>query len=115
MKDDRLYLIHIGECLDRIEKYTAGGKDGYMNSTLIQDAVTRNLQILAESSQRVSDSLKASHTDVPWRDIAGFRNVLVHQYLGVDLDYVWRVVEDDLPALKQQIHAMLLELGIERS
>jgi len=114
MKDNRLYLIHIAECIDRIEQYTGGGKDDYMNSTLIQDAVTRNLQILAESSQRVSDSLKASHTDVPWRDIAGFRNVLVHQYLGVDLDYVWRVVEDDLPALKQQIHAMLRELGVER-
>jgi len=114
MKDDRLYLIHIAECIDRIEQYTAGGKDDYMKSTLIQDAVTRNLQILAESSQRVSDSPKALHTDVPWRDIAGFRNVLVHQYLGVDLDYVWRVVEDDLPALKQQIHAMLQELGVER-
>lgn len=76
MKDDRLYLIHIGECIDRIEQYTIGGKDDYMNSTLIQDAVTRNLQILAESSQRVSDSLKASHTDAPWRDITGFRNVL---------------------------------------
>lgn len=114
MKDYRLYLIHIAECIDRVEQYTAGGKDDYMKSTLIQDAVTRNLQILAKSSQHVSDPLKASHTDVPWRDIAGFRNVLVHQYLGVDLDYVWRVVEDDLPALKQQIHAMLRELGVER-
>ena len=83
MKDNRLYLIHIAECIDRIVQYTAGGKDDYMNSTLIQDAVTRNLQILAESSQYISDSLKVSHTDVPWRDIDGFRNVLVHQYLGV--------------------------------
>lgn len=114
MKDDRLYLIHIAECIDRIEQYTSGGKDDYMKSTLIQDAVTRNLQILAESSRRVSDPLKASHTGVQWRDIAGFRNVLVHQYLGVDLDYVWRVIEDDLPALKLQIHAMLRELGVKR-
>ena len=114
MKDDRLYLIHIGECIDRIEKYTAGGKDDYMNSTLIQDGVIRNLQTLAESSQRVSDSLKAAHADVPWRVISGFRNVLVHQYLGVDVDYVWRVVADDLPPLKQRIQAMLRELGIER-
>ena len=114
MKDDRLYLIHISECIDRIEKYTAGGKDDYMNSTLIQDGVIRNLQTLAESSQRVSDPLKAAHADLPWRDISGFRNVLVHQYLGVDLDYVWRVVEDDLPPLKQQLHAMLRALGVER-
>lgn len=114
MKDDRLYLIHIGECIDRIEKYTAGGKDDYMNSTLIQDGVLRNLQTLAESSQRVSDSLKAAQVDMPWRDIAGFRNVLVHNYLGIDLDYVWRVVEDDLPVLKHRVGVMLLELGVKR-
>lgn len=114
MKDDRLYLIHIGECLDRIEQYTASGEADYKNSTLIQDAVIRNLQTLAESSQRVSEALKASHPDVPWRDIAGFRNVLVHQYLGVDLDYVWRVVEDDLPELKKRVDAILQDLGVER-
>lgn len=114
MKDDRLYLIHIGECIDRIEQYTAGGEADYKNSTLIQDAVIRNLQTLAESSQRISDPLKASHPDVPWRDIVGFRNVLVHQYLGVDLDYVWRVVADDLPPLKQRVHAILQDLGVER-
>ncbi|MHB1241272.1 MAG: HepT-like ribonuclease domain-containing protein [Gammaproteobacteria bacterium] len=114
MKDDRLYLIHIGECIDRIEQYTAGGEADYKNSTLIQDAVIRNLQTLAESSQRVSDDLKAAHPDMPWRDIAGFRNVLVHQYLGVDLDYVWRVIEDDVPVLKIWITTALKELGVER-
>lgn len=113
MKDDRLYLIHIGECIERIEQYTAGGETDFKNSTLIQDAVLRNLQTLAESSQRVSDRLKTSHPDVPWRDIAGFRNVLVHQYLGVDLDYAWRVVEDDVPGLKKRVHAILQDLGVD--
>jgi uncharacterized protein with HEPN domain len=114
MKDDRLYLIHISECIDRIEQYTAGGEVEYKNATLIQDAVLRNLQILAESSQRVSETLKASYPDVAWRDIAGFRNVLVHQYLGVDLDYTWRVVEDDLPVLKKWVNVILRKLGVER-
>lgn len=114
MKDDGLYLIHISECIGRIEQYTVGGEADYKNSTLIQDAVIRNLQALAESSQRVSDDLKAAYPDVPWRDIAGFRNVLVHQYLGVDLDYVWRVIEDDMPALKKWITMALQDLGVER-
>lgn len=113
MKDDRLYLIHIGECIGRIEQYTKGGEAAFKNSPLIQDAVLRNLQTLAESSQRVSDSLKSVHPAVPWRDIAGFRNVLVHQYLGVDLDYVWRVVERDVPILKNHISGILNELGIQ--
>lgn len=78
-----------------------------MNSTLIQDAVLRNLQTLAESSQRISEPLMAAHTDVPWRDIAGFRNVLAHNYLGVDLGYVWQVIEADLPKLKRQVQVML--------
>lgn len=111
MKDDRLYLIHIGECIARIEQYTAGGEADFKNSALIQDAVLRNLQTLAESSQRISDRLKTSHPSVPWRNISGFRNVLVHQYLGVDLDYVWRVVEHDVPLLKEQVHAILQDLG----
>ena len=111
MKDDRLYLIHISECIDRITQYTVGGEADFKNSTLIQDAVIRNLQTLAESSQRVSSNLKASHPDVPWRDIAGFRNVLVHQYLGIDLDYVWRVIADDIPVLNKWINVALQDLG----
>ena len=68
---------------------------------LVQDAVLRNLQIMAESSQRMSDDLKAQHPMIPWREIAGFRNILVHDYLGGDCDAVWSVVEQDLPELKK--------------
>ena len=83
MKDDKLYLIHIGECIQRIETYVAGGRESFATSTLIQDAVLRNLQTLAESTQRLSNALKAAHPEVNWRDISGFRNVLVHDYLCV--------------------------------
>lgn len=107
MKDDRLYLIHIAECIGRIEEYVRGGRDAFMASTLVQDAVLRNLQTLAESSQRLSDDLKARHPDIDWRRIAGFRNVLVHDYLGVDTGLVWKIVENDLPPLKVRIGAML--------
>jgi len=110
MKDDRLYLIHIRECIQRIESYTSAGETDFKGSTLIQDAVLRNLQTLAESRQSISDALKISHAGVPWREIAGFRNVLVHQYLGVDLDYLWRVVVDNLPELKREIESILEDL-----
>ena len=63
MKDDRLYLIHVRECIDRIEQYTLGGKDAFFTDVKTQDAVLRVLQTLAESTQRISDALKASHPD----------------------------------------------------
>ena len=110
MKDDTLYLIHIRECIERIEKYTAeGGKDAFLASTLIQDALMRNLQIMAESTQRLSNTAKEAHPEVDWYKISGFRNVLVHGYLGVDLDRVWIIVERDLPSLKRAIVSMLRE------
>lgn len=86
MKDDRLYLIHIQQCLERIREFVRSGHEGFFGDRKTQDAVLRNLQVLAESAQRLSDSLKAQHPKAPWRDIAGFRNVLVHEYLGVYKD-----------------------------
>jgi uncharacterized protein with HEPN domain len=114
MKDDTLYLIHISECIERIETYVEErGRDGFMASVLIQDAVLRNLQTLAESTQRLSEELQIAHLEVEWRKIAGFRNILVHDYLGVDLERVWLTVEQDLPMLKQAIAEMLQERGYE--
>lgn len=107
MKDDRLYLIHIGECIARIEEYVREGEDSFVTSSLVQDAVMRNLQTLAESTQRLSDILKAEHREVDWRRIAGFRNILVHDYLGVDVSQVWSIVVRELPALKCNIGAIL--------
>jgi uncharacterized protein with HEPN domain len=110
MKDDKLYLIHIRECLERVEKYTAeGAKDAFLASTLIQDAVMRNLQTMAESTQRLSNAAKEAYPEVDWYKISGFRNVLVHGYLGVDLDRVWIIVERDLPGLRRAITSMLKE------
>jgi uncharacterized protein with HEPN domain len=110
VKDDRLYLIHISECIGRIQEYVCGGREAFMASTLIQDAVVRNLQTLAESGRRLSEDLRAKHPEVDWRGIGGFRNVLVHDYLGIDVERVWDVVEKDLPELKDRIDAILENL-----
>jgi uncharacterized protein with HEPN domain len=104
VRDDRLYLIHITEC---IERYTASGHDAFRSDTMIQDAVLRNLHTLSESTQRLSAALKDQHPEVEWASIAAFRNVVVHDYLGIDLPRVWHTVERDLPGLKQTINMML--------
>jgi uncharacterized protein with HEPN domain len=111
MKDDKLYLIHMSECIQRAEKYTQGGRDEFMGSDLIQDGVIRNLQVMAESSQRISDERKERYPEVDWFKISGFRNVLVHDYLGVDLERVWKIIENDLPGLKSALAMMLDEMG----
>ncbi|MBN1584334.1 MAG: DUF86 domain-containing protein [Anaerolineae bacterium] len=114
MKDDKLYLIHIRECIDRVESYVrAGGKTAFLASTLIQDAVLRNLQVMAESTQRLSDALKSAHPEIDWRQISGFRNVVVHSYLNVEPDRVWLVIEQDLPSLKRSAAVILKELEDE--
>ena len=79
---------------------------------LVQDAVIRNLQTLAESSQRLSSDIKGTEPQVPWRELAGFRNVIVHGCLGVDLSAIWLVVENDLPALAEALHRMTTRLGL---
>ncbi len=111
MKDDQLYLIHIRECIGRIQQYAAGSRQDFLADTKTQDAVLRNLHTMAESTQRLSPALKAAHPDVDWRAIAGFRNVLVHDYLGVNLALVWEIIEQHLPALKRKVESILASLG----
>jgi uncharacterized protein with HEPN domain len=103
LNSDLLYLEHILECVRRIKEYVAGGRDSYFGSTLVQDAVIRNLQTLAESSMRVGPESQAMASGIPWKQILGFRNLLVHEYLRIDLEFVWHIISVDLPALKEQI------------
>lgn len=107
MKDDRLYLEHILECIERVERYIAKGRETFLADTMVQDATLRNLQILAESTQRISESLKNSRPEVPWREITGFRNVLAHDYLGIRLDRIWETIQTGLPQLKHAVRAIL--------
>jgi uncharacterized protein with HEPN domain len=91
---------------DRIERYVDNDRARFMQSEIVQDAVVRNLQTLAESSQRLSEVAKGSQPGIDWRAIAGFRNILVHDYLGLDLDTIWLVIEQDLPQLKKSLVAL---------
>jgi uncharacterized protein with HEPN domain len=108
---DRVLLAHMRDCLDRIGEYTDAERARFDTSRLVQDAVIRNLQTLAESSQRLSIEIKGTEPQIPWRELAGFRNVIVHGYLGVDLGAVWLVVEQDLPSLAEAVNRMTMRLG----
>jgi len=108
---DRLFLEHIGHCIARVEEYISDGREVFMSSQLIQDAVVRNLQTLAESTQRISQQLKTDHPSIDWRNISGFRNVVVHNYLGIDANQIWEIVVHDLPELKEQVELILRDLG----
>jgi len=97
MKSDLLYVEHILECIRRIDEYTgakrdAAARDAFLQNTLVQDGVIRNLQVLAESAGRISPEHQALEPEVPWQQVRAFRNVLVHQYLGIDVEFVWSVV-----------------------
>ena len=109
---DRVLIHHIRTCINRIREYTENDRLLFFASNLVQDAVVRNLQTIAESTQRLSETLKESEKGIPWGSVAGFRNVLVHGYLGIDLNAVWSVIERDLPALADAVDRMAQSVGL---
>lgn len=108
MREDSVYIHHIVECIRRIEDNSNPGREEFLHNHTLQDAVLRNLQTLSEATQRLSDEAKAGHPEIEWSRVAAFRNVLVHNYLGIDLDTVWEIVQRDIPELKRAILLMLL-------
>ncbi len=110
MNRDAFYVAHVLECIAKILRYTSDGEPAFMTDERTQDAVVRNLQVLAESTQRISAERKSMHPEVEWKTISGFRNVLVHNYLGLDVEEVWKIVETDLPALQAKMQLMESEI-----
>jgi uncharacterized protein with HEPN domain len=111
VKDERVYLLHAIEAIDAILSYTADGRDEFLADRKTQDAVIRNIEIIGQAVKGVSDETRALEPSVPWRQIAGMRDKLIHEYFGVDLNLVWEVVEHDLPAVRPQLDA--LRRGLE--
>ena len=111
MKRDRAYLKHILEAISNIEKFVEGlTKEGFFKNVEKQYAVLRGLEIIGEATKNLSRELKGKHREIPWRDIAGMRDKLIHQYFGVNLELVWVTIKNKLPEFKNQILKILEEM-----
>jgi len=115
MRDDRLYLTDMLEAITQIEKYAVDGRQRLEKDELVRIWVVYHIQIIGEAAQRLSQRLRAKHSEVPWPQIAAMRNILVHAYFRIDLDEVWSVISKDLPILRPQIEAILAQLPPDTS
>ncbi|MGK7901759.1 MAG: DUF86 domain-containing protein [Hormoscilla sp.] len=112
-KSPLFFLYHIKESIEAIACYIQeGGKEAFLHKRMVQMAVLHELVIIGEAANNLSDELKASYSQIPWRDIVDFRNVLAHHYWGVDLEVVWKIIEegDKLPLLRSQVQAIIDDL-----
>lgn len=110
MKDRLVFLRHLADCLQRIREYTTEGREQFIRDRKTQDAVIRNLEIVGQIVRDLGpETLAAQRPEIPWATIAGARNILAHQYLGVDLSLVWNIVERDLDALEAAVARLIEE------
>ena len=109
--DQSVFINHILDAINKIEKYIQGiDEEAFKNNDLVQDGVIRQIEIIGEAVKRLSDDLTSQSPDLPWQDIAGMRDKLIHDYFGVDIDTVWLTVKKDIPDLKQEIKRIIKSL-----
>ena len=111
-RDVRLFLEDILESIERIEEYLDNvDEEDFYENTIVQDAVLRRLEIIGEAVKNIPDNIRKKYPDIPWKQIAGMREVLIHAYFGVNLRRVWKVAVEDIPELKPKIAKILNEIG----
>ena len=106
-KDPLVYAQHIRDALDSVERYTTGGEEVFLSDEKTQDAVIYNLAIIGEAVKKLPPALRAAHPSIPWKSIAGMRDIVIHDYDSTEIPRVWAVVHRDLPRLRKTIETML--------
>jgi uncharacterized protein with HEPN domain len=107
VKDDRVYLQHIRDALDDIVRYCGSDRDAFFTDRMRQDATLRKLEVIGQAVKNLSDRTKSLQPGIPWKQIAGLRDKVIHDYFSVNLEIVWAVVEKDLPKLRTAISKLL--------
>lgn len=113
MRDNRERLLDILESIGRVKRYSIRGREVFESDELVQVWIVHHLQNLGEAASALDSEIQEMAPEVPWAKITGMRNILVHEYFGIDLDLVWKVVEKDLPILESQIRSILEKLTPE--
>ncbi len=108
---DEVHLLYIVESIDLIRRYTTAGREGFDRDRMVQDAVLRRLETLADAASKLPRAVKDRHPAIPWHDLHGFRNVAAHAYTRVELEIVWRIVEEDLGPLRAVAAEELQRIG----
>ena len=111
-KDPKIFLIHIVTSVEAIETYINGlTKDQFVDSQQTQDAIIRRVEIIGEAVKNLPNDFRKQHPDVSWKQATGMRDMMIHEYFGVDLNIVWKTINKDLPPFKEQVAKIIKELG----
>jgi len=106
-KNDLAYIEHILDCIRKIQGFSKGlSLKEFTKDELVQDAIIRNIEVIGEASKKISADTKKTYYEIPWKEMTGMRDKLIHDYLGVDTKVVWKTIKEDIPALKLLLKGM---------
>ena len=110
MSNDRVYLMYIRDSLHEVQMFIQGESyESFLENRMVQNAVMRSFEVVGEAARRISPKLREAHPETPWRLMSDFRNKLIHDYFGLDLEVIWRTATEDTPLLLQQIEKLMEE------